>query len=195
MGKFKVMIVEDDKITCAELREQIDKLGNYIITSIVDCAEDAIKHAEAERPDIVLMDIVLKGAMDGIGAAEVIRSMDMPVIYLTAYSDKEKLNRAKTTEPFGYIIKPFHARELHAVIEMALYKHKAEKERQKLTDDLLKALESVKVLKGLLPICASCKKIKDENGYWKPLEVYIETHSDAGFTHGFCPECASRYFS
>lgn len=196
MKKISVMIVEDGQLTVATLMEHLTKLGCYEVTTVIDNAEDAIIQATAKRPDIVLMDIVLKGKMDGIEAAEIIRStLDVPVIYITAYSDEEKLARAKITEPFGYILKPFQKRELRVVIEIALYKHKAEAERKQLTDSLLKALENVKVLKGLLPICASCKRIKDEGGFWKQLETYIEAHSDAGFTHGLCPDCAIKYMS
>ena len=89
----------------------------------------------------------------------------------------------------------FEEKELRTNIEMALYKHRMEKEREKLVNDLKQALAAVKLLSGLLPICASCKKIRDDNGYWSEVENYISLHSDADFTHGYCPECADKVLS
>src|SRR5262249_14704168 len=93
--------------------------------------EEAIRLAEERRPDLVLMDIRLKGAMDGVAAAQEIRArFQLPVVYLTAYADDDTLGRARVTEPFGYILKPFQERELQTAIEMALYKHRSERELQ-----------------------------------------------------------------
>lgn len=134
--------------------------------------------------------------MDGIETAAIVRSKyQLPVIYLTAYSDDATFQRAKITEPFGYLLKPFEEKELRTNIEMALYKHRMEKERERLVTDLKQALNAVKLLSGLLPICAACKKIRDDNGYWSEVENYIRLHSDAEFTHGYCPECADHVLS
>jgi len=99
---------------------------------------------------------------------------------------------AKLTEPFGFLLKPFGARDLKVTLEIALYKHKMERERDRLTEELRQALARVKTLVGLLPICAYCKKIKDDAGYWSQVEAYIMKHSDASFTHGMCPDCFQR---
>ena len=80
-------------------------------------------------------------------------------------------------------------------IEMALYKHRLDREREQLVSDLKRALKAVKTLSGLLPICAACKKIRDDNGYWSEVESYISLHSNADFTHGYCPECAENVLS
>jgi CheY-like chemotaxis protein len=114
------------------------------------------------------MDIMLKGKMDGIEAASQIRSCyNIPIIYLTAYADEKILERAKITEPFGYIVKPFVNEDLKIAIEIALYKHRVEKERKKLIEELHGALPKITTLSGLLPICPSCKKIRDAEGNWK----------------------------
>jgi len=127
MFQTKVMIVEDERIVAEDIQSNLKNLG-YSVSSIVSSGNKAIEDAEKYHPDIVLMDIVLKGEMDGIEAAEQIRiRFNIPVIYLTAYSDEEMLERAKITEPFGYIIKPFNDKELHTSIEIALYKYKMEK--------------------------------------------------------------------
>jgi DNA-binding NtrC family response regulator len=117
---------------------------------------------------------------------------NIPVIYITAYADEEMLDRAKITEPFGYIVKPIEDRDLHISIEMALYKHKMEMERERLISELKDALAHIKTLRGLLPMCAWCKKIRDDKGYWAQVEVYMEKHLDATFTHGICPECLKK---
>jgi diguanylate cyclase (GGDEF)-like protein/PAS domain S-box-containing protein len=126
MAKAQILVVEDDNIVAMELRNRLQELG-YTVAAVVAYGEEAIEKAGEKRPDAVLMDIRLRGAMDGIEAAEQIRScFDIPVIYLTAYADENTLQRAKTTEPYGYVMKPFETRELYAVIEMALHKHKLE---------------------------------------------------------------------
>jgi len=126
MVKERILVVEDESIVSEDIKRNLENLG-YNVPSVVSSGEAAIKKAEELSPDIVLMDIMLQGEMDGIKAAEQIRSrINIPVVYLTAYSDETILERAKITEPFGYIIKPFKKRELHINIEIALYRHKME---------------------------------------------------------------------
>ena len=99
----------------------------YQVLGIVDNGEEAVEKAGETTPNLILMDIVLKGEMDGIEAAQEIRERyNIPIIYLTAYSDEKTLQRAKVTEPFGYVLKPFEDREIQSAIEMALYKHQME---------------------------------------------------------------------
>ena len=98
------------------------------------------------------------------------------------------------TEPFGYITKPFEERQLAISIDMALYKDRIDKEKEKLIKELQEALDKVKVLSGLLPICSYCKKIRDDKGYWEKVEDYIRSHADVEFTHSICPECVKKYF-
>ena len=122
----KILVVEDERIVAEDIKISLKKLG-YEVCGIAVSGMEAIRKAEEFRPDLVMMDIILEGEMDGIEAAEIIRSrFDIPVIYLTAYADDKTLERAKMTEPFGYILKPFEDREVHStfIIEMALYKHK-----------------------------------------------------------------------
>lgn len=167
MAKSKIMIVEDEWITADDIRMSLQSLG-YTVTSISSSGEEAIQKAGEERPDLVLMDIMLKGEMDGIEAARQIRSIyNIPIIYLTAYTDEKILERASITEPFGYIVKPFINEDLKIAIEIALYKHRVEKERRRLVEELQGALPKITTLSGLLPICPSCKKIRDAEGNWK----------------------------
>jgi PAS domain S-box-containing protein len=124
MKKTKILVVEDERIVADDIRMSLERLG-YDVPAVSVSGEDAINKAEKTHPDLVLMDIVLQGKMDGIEAASIIQSrFDMPVVYLTAYADDKTVGRAKITEPFGYILKPFEDRDLQTTIEMALHKHK-----------------------------------------------------------------------
>jgi PAS domain S-box-containing protein len=155
VAKERIMIVEDEGIIVSHIKMCMKNLG-YTVSCVTATGEDAIQEAEWHRPDLVLMDIVLKGEMDGIDAANQIYSRyDIPIIYLTAYSSKSMLERAKKAAPFGYIIKPFEERDLHSNIEMALYKHNMEKK--------LKARESW--LSTTLKSIGDAVIATDTNGY------------------------------
>jgi CheY-like chemotaxis protein len=123
MTEAKILVVEDENIVALEIKKRLQKLG-YIVPSVASTGEDAISKVEGILPDLVLMDIMLKGEIDGIDAAgEIRKRFNIPVVYLTAYSDEETLQRAKLTEPYGYILKPFEENDLRTTIEIALYKH------------------------------------------------------------------------
>lgn len=127
MAKATVLIVEDEVIVAKDIQAMVQTRG-YEAPAIAYSGEEAIKKAEEIKPDLVLMDIVLRGEMDGITASEQIRNrLDVPIVYITAYAEDKTIARAKVTEPFGYLLKPFEERELHTAIEIALYKHKLEK--------------------------------------------------------------------
>ncbi len=121
--KAKLLIAEDEGIIAKDLSVTLKRLG-YNVVGIAKSAFDAVNKAHSLNPDLILMDIMLEGDASGIEAAEEIQSeLDIPIIYLTALADEETIHRAKITEPFGYLLKPFDERSLHSTIEMALYKH------------------------------------------------------------------------
>ncbi len=131
---MRILIVEDERLVAMSLRRQLCTLG-YDVVHSVSTGEAAIAAVAGLQPDLILMDIRLEGALDGIQAAAEIRKLrDLPIIYLTAFSNADILERAKVTEPFGYVLKPFDERELHVVIETALYKHRMEQERARLEE-------------------------------------------------------------
>jgi diguanylate cyclase (GGDEF)-like protein/PAS domain S-box-containing protein len=124
MSKAQIMVVEDERIVASDLEKRLKKLG-YTVPVLVTSGEEAVEKAKNVLPDLVLMDIVLRGGMDGISAADAIHTLlNIPVVFLTAYADPDTLFRAKKSEPYGYLIKPFEERELIAAIEIALEKHK-----------------------------------------------------------------------
>lgn len=324
MKKTKILIVEDEWIIGNDLKDNLEMV-DYEVTNVVAAGEQAIQNVKENKPDIVLMDIMLQGDMDGIETADKMQKFEkIPVIFLTAHSDNDTLNRAKMATPFGYLVKPVRIREAQIVIEMAISKHESdrrlieseewfsttlssiadgvittdtnglvtflnpvslslldikskdaigkhfceivqildnetnkkvdclttsvireaklinfidhvlvnkqgrkipisnsvapikntdkdilgvvfvfsdiserkriEKEREELISQREKALKQVKVLQGLLPICAACKNIRDDKGSWKQLEEYILKHSEANFTHSMCPDCLKIYY-
>lgn len=136
MPQAKILIVEDEKITALELQERLKEWG-YLVPTTVATGAKAVEKARETEPDLILMDILLKGPMDGIEAAEKIReSAEIPIIYLTAYADEQTLTRAKNTTPYGYILKPFQGPELQILIDMTLYKHRTERELRQYRDHL-----------------------------------------------------------
>ena len=323
LEKAKILVVEDEQITAMAITETLKDLG-FKVVGHANCSDAAVSLAEKKDPDLILMDIKLDGKIDGIKTAEIIKkNYNIPVIFLTAYSDQSTLNRAKITEPFSYLLKPLNERELLASIQIAIFHHhaemkikaneqwlsttlnsigdavistnakgeieflnpiaenligwkkdrashkkienviklthpekgkliqnpvlevikkskkiflekniflinqknksipveintapildsnenvigavqiirdiseriSAEQHREKLIKERKEALDTVKKLEGLLPICSWCKKIYDEEGNWTQLEQYIHSHSRATFTHGMCPECSKK---
>jgi PAS domain S-box-containing protein len=123
MAQTQILIVEDDPIIARDLEETLTRSG-YKVIAIASSGEEAVKKVVEHQPDLILMDIVLKGSMDGIEAtACILARCDLPFVYLSAYSDSETLKRAKSTRPFGYVIKPFTEHELALAIETALFNH------------------------------------------------------------------------
>jgi signal transduction histidine kinase len=145
MPNVKLLIVEDEEIVAFDIESTLRNLG-YEVCAVAASAEEAIASASARLPDLVLMDIMLKGSMDGIQtAAEIHKRFNIPIVYLSAYGDINTIERAKITEPFGYLVKPFAEKELHTVIEIALSRHYAEQRvRQALeTEKELSKLKSL----------------------------------------------------
>ena len=192
-NRGRIILAENDPAVAEELSSRITALG-YTICAVAENGPDVVQKTDELRPDLVLVDVQLKGVFDGIEAADQIRAgFQIPVIYLTAPSDDYTVQRAKMTDPFGYLFKPFEDRELEITIEMALYKFSMQQEREGLIRELQEALAEVRRLSGLLPICLSCKKIRDDRGYWSRVEEYIQKYSRAKFTHGYCPDCARKF--
>ncbi len=124
MAHAKILIVDDEVVVAEAIRRQLRSLG-YLVVGVVSSGSEAVQLAGEHRPDLILMDIKLKGPMDGIEAAGTIRSQyAIPVIYLTAFSDEETLERARPTLPLAYLIKPFVSSDLRAAVELALFRHR-----------------------------------------------------------------------
>jgi CheY-like chemotaxis protein len=173
---------------------------NTIIGKALDGGQ-AVEMAQLLRPDLVLMDIEMP-KIDGIEATQRIYADNpVPVVVLTAYETPELVERASTAGVGAYLAKPPKARDLERAITIAMARfadmvelRRLNAELQARNEELQGALAKVKMLSGLLPICASCKKIRDDRGYWQQVEVYIRDHSEVEFSHGLCPDCARELF-
>jgi PAS domain S-box-containing protein len=143
MSAIKILVVEDEVITARVIAEELTSLG-YIVTDTVTTDEAALASVCQDTPDLVLMDIILRGsAQDGIAIATILREeFQLPVIYITAHTDEATLKRATISEPFGYLVKPFDEKDLRVVIETALYKHQMERKLAKQEDFLATILRS-----------------------------------------------------
>jgi two-component system, cell cycle sensor histidine kinase and response regulator CckA len=159
MTKAKIMIVEDEAVIAKDIETRLKSMS-YAITSIISTGEQAVEKAGRECPDLILMDIQLKGQIDGIEAAELIRSkLEIPVIFLSAYADKQKLQRAKYTMPYGYILKPFQDRDLEVTVEIALYAAKVDAKRRESEEALRQSREKYQSLSKMLRLM--CDNVPD----------------------------------
>lgn len=188
----RVLIVEDEQIIALDLAQTLEDLG-YRVAGVASRGDEAVVLAQSRQPDLVLMDIHLTGPTDGVTAAEKIRSTSgLPVVFITAFDDAKTIGRAKFTEPYGYLIKPFDTRELRVVIEMALYHHRMQREREELTRQLRDALHEISTLKDLLRMCSYCRRVADDEGQWHSVEAFLQQRTGTTVSHGICPDCLAK---
>ncbi len=176
MAQTNVLVVEDESIVSKDIQQSLKKLG-YNVVGAASTGDQAVALALEHQPDIILMDIMLKGEMNGIEAATRIRAeTNIPVIFLTAYADESTLSKAKVTQPYGYIIKPFKEIDIHTSIEMALSKHKKEAEVLKERDLLFSLVENQGTNKDLLFVKSNSRMVKLRTSdiyYVEALKDYV----------------------
>jgi two-component system, response regulator PdtaR len=188
-----VLVAEDDYLVSEEIVRGLKALGYKNIIEVSDGIA-AVEETCTLRPDIVLMDIKMP-KLDGLEATRQIQDRcPAPVVILTAYESEELLKKAGEAGIAAYLTKPLKQGELERAIVIALARHRDLMELRRLNRALRLALAEVKELRGILPICASCKKIRDDKGYWQQIETYISDHSEAEFSHGICPACAEKLY-
>ena len=160
MAAKNIVVVEDESIVSKDIQQSLKKLG-YNVVGAAATGEKAIELIDEFVPDLVLMDIMLKGQMSGIDAAGIIKERhSIPVIYLTAYADENTLSKAKVTEPYGYIIKPFKEVDIHTSIEMALYKHKKNQEVEKERDLLFSIVDGQGSAADIIFVKSKSRQVK-----------------------------------
>ncbi len=194
-----ILIVEDEAVIAMDLEQRLASMG-YVIVGVASRADRAVELARQHHPDLALMDVHIQGDKDGTETARLLRDeLDVPSIFLTAYSDDQTIQNALVSNPLGYLVKPFVDRELRAAVELALYKDKTDRQlaayREQLeakVKELEAALGQVRELSTLLPICAWCKSIRNEDGYWEEVSSYISAHTNTAFTHGLCEVCQQK---
>lgn len=204
-----ILIVDDSPDQQVLLRALLEKSGHTDLLS-ADSAKVAFSMLDMDgqeppiRIDLILMDVLMP-EMDGVEACRQIKGRlhlsDIPIIMVTAKNDHSSLQAAFTAGAIDYITKPVNSVELLARVASALAlknemdcRKTREGELRRSNDELQKALRDVKVLRGLIPICASCKKIRNDGGFWQQLEEYIGEHSEAEFSHGICQHCVKKLY-
>ncbi len=196
-----VLFVEDDRVT----RDMVAFLMRRFVRElwVAENGADGLELFQRHRPDIVVTDIRMP-EKDGLKMSLEIKAMSpkTEIIITTAYSEVEYLLRAIDIGIDRYVLKPVEAKDLYDAVKRSceiiqLYRviESQRAEQEKLIAELREALANVKILQNLLPICASCKKIRDDRGYWQQLETYFLDHGDILFSHSLCPECAAKAMS
>lgn len=208
---MSILIVDDSPDQQLLLRTILLKAG-YQELAVADSASAAYDILGLTRPssgdlptvDLILMDCLMP-VTDGVAATRHIKSLepvrDIPVIVVTAKTDLSNLQAAFSAGAMDFISKPVNSVDLLARVNSALMLKKEmdcrkarERELRRSNEELQQALREVKVLKGLVPICASCKKIRNDQGFWQQLEEYLQQHSEAEFSHGLCTPCIKKLY-
>jgi len=198
-----VLIVDDEPDIIIILRKYLEKCGLGVLTA--QNGREAIEILHKSDVRLVVTDRMMP-EMDGITLCRSIRASELSgyvyIIILTVSGSKEDIVDGINAGADDYVTKPFNLEELKVRVDSGLRVlaleqslHEKIKEEEILVGELKAALDQVQKLSGMLPICATCKKIRDDKGYWNKIETYICEHSEAKFTHGMCPDCAKEYRS
>ncbi|MEK6743449.1 MAG: response regulator [Nitrospirota bacterium] len=199
--KLRILHLEDSRNDAELIRENLADEGIDCDIALVDTREGFVAAIERGGFDLILADYKLP-LFDGLSALAIRQEQcpDVPFVFVSGQIGEERAIESLKSGATDYVIKDRLSRLVPAV-NRALAEAKertrrmqAEKDREKLVHELQEALARVKTLSGMLPICASCKKIRDDKGYWSQIESYISRHSDAEFTHGMCPDCEKKAY-
>jgi DNA-binding response OmpR family regulator len=185
----RVLLIEDNRADAEMLRVMLSEDDTRFVLANAVYLKDALRLLKEDSYDIIVLDLNLPDS-EGPGTFDAVRAQNpsTPIIILTGLADKQFGLESVKKGAQDYLVKgEFDGDLLVRSISYSI-------ERQKLLIKLENTLKELRVLKGLLPICSSCKRIRDDKGYWTQIEAYISEHSEAEFTHGLCPECAKKYF-
>ena len=179
--KTLVLIVDDNSQNLRFLGKMMAENGYE--PAMARSGAQALEFVLKEKPELILLDIMMP-EMDGYEVCKELKSdkitANIPVIFLTAKTEIDDLVKGFEVGAVDYVTKPFKSAELLARIKTHI--------------ELKRAREEIQTLRGIIPICARCKKIRDDEGFWKQIEIYIEKHSDAMFSHGLCPDCSNEIY-
>ena len=201
INKSLILLV-DDNVRNLQLLGSL--LNEHYKTAVAFDGDEALAFVRKKQPDLILLDIMMP-KMDGFKVCEVLKAdeemKETPIIFLTGKTDSESVVKGLEIGANDYILKPFNQKELLARVKTHLSLQQARdiqkqliSEKNKLIAKLQKALKEVKTLRGLIPICSFCKKIRNDDQSWEQIEIYIQKHSEAMFSHGVCLDCAKKHY-
>lgn len=192
---MKILIAEDDMVS-RKVLEKILTAGDDEIVAVEDGLK-ALAEVEKQTPDMLITDWMMPG-MDGLELSRRVRSLHLTsyvyIILLTALTEKESIIEGLDAGADDYITKPYDRTELQARVRAGKRVIELERSLRQKNEELSKALAQVKQLKGLLPICMFCKKIRDDGNYWQQVEDYVAQHTQADFSHSICPDCLEKHY-
>jgi PleD family two-component response regulator len=193
-NRQKILIVDDAPLNIEMLGVML--ADDYQISFAMD-GQQAISMIGKSQPDLILLDIMMPD-MDGFEVCRYIKDSEelahIPVIFITVLGEATEESLGLSMGAADYISKPFNADLVRLRVRNHLELKKQRDLLERRTQELENALAEVKVLRGIIPICAACKNIRDDQGYWNRLENYIQEHTDAEFSHGICPSCAKELY-
>ncbi len=188
------VLVADDEFLISDVIQEILAESGYTVVGEAQDGRQAIELTQSLRPDVVVMDIKMP-EMDGLEAARQIQEQcPTPIVLLTAHETREFVAGACAVGVGAYLAKPPERSELKRAITIAMARFEDMVDLRRLNEELKGALAKVKRLSGLLPICSSCKMIRDDDGFWQDVAAYVRDHSEADFTHGICPDCLKELY-
>jgi AmiR/NasT family two-component response regulator len=186
--RITVLIAEDEYLISLDVSHAATVAG-FEVVGVASNGEQAIDMVRHLSPQALILDIKMP-KLDGLATARKIRDeTPLPVVIMTAYETQEFLAEAKKAGVGAYLVKPPKAAMLQRAVELAVARHADLMELRRINRELEQAQQRANILEGFLPICASCKKVRDDQGYWQQVEAYISQHSNIQFSHGICPDC------
>jgi AmiR/NasT family two-component response regulator len=192
--QLAVLVVEDDYLVSLEVVRTAEEAG-FKVLGVASDGLEALDLVRKTSPQAVLLDIQMPG-MNGFEVARRIRDeMPTPVVIMTAYEGRELIAEAKAAGVGAYLTKPPKVSSVTSAVEIAVARHEDMMELRRVNEELKNALQQVKTLTGLLPICSHCKKVRDDTGYWQQVEDYVSGHADVEFSHGVCPDCVRKHYA
>lgn len=175
------------------IKQSLKTIG-FALAGVASNGIEAVKMAVSLRPDVILMDIEMP-ELDGFGAVKQIQGhYSVPIVVLTGHEKGDFVDKANEVGVSAYLVKPPKTKEIERAIIMALGRHGDLMECWRLNRELADALKEIKTLRGILPLCSFCKKIRDDKGYWEQVDVYIHKHSEADISHSICPDCMKKNY-
>ncbi len=192
---MKILIAEDDKTSRMILEKTLTKAGHDVVD--VEDGLKALASIQKEVPDMLITDWMMPD-LDGLELCRRVRALDLPsyvyIILWTALTQKENVIQGLDAGADDYITKPFDRTELLARVRAGERIIQLEKSLRQKNKELSEALAQVKQLKGIVPICMHCKKIRNDENYWQQVEEYVAEHTEADFSHSICPECLEKIY-